>query len=69
MTNDEERVLYEKWAVSRTNFHSPEACSDMSCGGRTRAGTACIQKTIYNNGRCKSHGGQGNYPKIRRGQS
>lgn len=35
----------------------PEALRGLSCGARTRAGTACKQTALLNGGRCKLHGG------------
>jgi len=34
-----------------------ELRSMMTCGAKTRAGTPCKQKGIYENGRCQLHGG------------
>ena len=30
---------------------------NMTCGAKTKAGTGCMQKVVYSNGRCKLHGG------------
>ena len=35
----------------------PEKLVGMICSAKTRAGTPCKQKGIYDNGRCKLHGG------------
>jgi hypothetical protein len=35
----------------------PEECRDMTCGAKTRAGTPCQRRDLYNSGRCKLHGG------------
>jgi len=35
----------------------PEELRGMICGAKTRAGTPCKQKGIFDNGRCKLHGG------------
>ena len=35
----------------------PEECRGMACGAKTRAWTPCKLRSIYDNGRCKFHGG------------
>lgn len=35
----------------------PEDLQGLTCGAKTRAGTPCKQTSIYENGRCKLHGG------------
>ena len=52
----------EEWAkrVSQGPDHRPpfpEELRSMTCGAKTRAGTPCKQKGIYENGRCQLHGG------------
>ena len=39
-----------------------------TCGAKTRAGTPCMQKTIYENGRCKFHGGMATGPVTEAGK-
>lgn len=46
----------------------PEELRGMTCGAKTRAGTPCKQKNIYENGRCKFHGGLSTGPRTKRGK-
>ena len=46
----------------------PEECRDMTCGAKTRAGTPCKLTSIYDNGRCKFHGGLSTGPKTQEGK-
>ena len=46
----------------------PEELRGITCGAKTRAGTPCKQKDIYNNGRCKFHGGLSTGPRTKRGK-
>jgi len=46
----------------------PEELRGMTCGAKTRAGTPCKQKVIYENGRCKFHGGLSTGPRTKRGK-
>lgn len=39
-----------------------------TCGAKTRAGTSCKITTIYENGRCKFHGGLSSGPKTEEGK-
>jgi len=41
----------------------PEACRDLRCGARTRAGTPCKRRDLYASGRCRLHGGPSTGPK------
>ena len=38
------------------------------CGAKTRAGTPCQQRAIFENGRCKWHGGLSTGPKTEAGK-
>ena len=42
---------------------------DGYCGARTRAGTPCKSRTIYQSGRCKLHGGMSTGPKTAEGKA
>lgn len=46
----------------------PEECYGMVCGAKTRAGTPCKRKDLYENGRCKLHGGPSTGPRTKRGK-
>lgn len=46
----------------------PNELRDLQCGARTRAGTPCKQTAIYENGRCKWHGGLATGPKTEAGK-
>ena len=39
------------------------------CGAKTRAGTPCKRKDLYENGRCKLHGGLSTGPKTPEGKA
>ncbi len=39
-----------------------------TCGAKTRASTPCKITTIYENGRCKFHGGLSTGPKTEEGK-
>lgn len=38
------------------------------CGAKTRAGTPCKRKDLYDNGRCRLHGGLSTGPKTKAGK-
>lgn len=40
----------------------------LTCGARTRAGTPCKQKGLYDCGRCRLHGGLSTGPRTREGK-
>lgn len=46
----------------------PEACRDMRCEARTRSGEPCKRRDLYNNWRCKLHGGLSTGPRTKRGK-
>jgi hypothetical protein len=46
----------------------PEELRGMTCGAKTRAVTPCKQKGMYDNGRCKLHGGLSTGPRTKRGE-
>ncbi|MBU1363946.1 MAG: hypothetical protein KKE51_09015 [Gammaproteobacteria bacterium] len=46
----------------------PPELVGMTCGGTTRAGTPCKQRSIYRNGRCKFHGGMATGPTTEAGK-
>lgn len=46
----------------------PDEFRGMTCGARTRAGTACKRKDLYLSGRCKLHGGMSTGPRTKRGK-
>lgn len=45
----------------------PRALFELTCGARTRAGTACKRKDLYSSGRCRLHGGLSTGPRSREG--
>jgi hypothetical protein len=48
----------------------PNECVGMICGGiGRRSGLPCKSKEIYENGRCKWHGGQSTGPKTAEGKA
>ena len=46
----------------------PEECFGLRCGAKTRAGTPCKLTSIYDNGRCKFHGGLSTGPTTQEGK-
>lgn len=70
MTHNERLKLWRAYCAEVSECHSterrapafPEALRDMTCGAKTKAGTPCKQKGIFENGRCKWHGGQSTGP-------
>ena len=46
----------------------PEECVGLRCGAKTRAGTPCKLRSIYDNNRCKFHGGLSTGPKTLEGK-
>lgn len=46
----------------------PFAIADLPCGAKTRAGTPCKLTSIYDNGRCKFHGGLSTGPRTAKGK-
>jgi hypothetical protein len=42
----------------------PDECRGMTCGARTRAGTACRRRDLGVNGRCRLHGGLSTGPRT-----
>ena len=47
----------------------PEACRDMTCGAKTKAGTPCKRKDLYRSGRCALHGGKSTGPTSDEGKA
>lgn len=41
----------------------PDECRDLRCGAKTRAGTPCKRRDLYDSGRCRLHGGLSTGPK------
>jgi hypothetical protein len=67
------RAYYDAfWKALENNIKPyptcPEECRGMACGAKTRAGTPCKLKSIYDNGRCKFHGGLSTGPKTADGK-
>lgn len=46
----------------------PEECRGMTCAAKTRKGTPCKITDLYDNGRCKFHGGASTGPRTKRGK-
>jgi len=47
----------------------PEECRGMTCGAKTRNGTACKRRDLYQNGRCRLHGGFSTGPRTPEGKA
>lgn len=41
----------------------------LTCGARTRAGSSCKQRGLFDNGRCKLHGGLSTGPRTQAGKA
>ena len=46
----------------------PDECIGLTCGARTRAGTPCKRKDLYESGRCRLHGGLSTGPTSEAGK-
>lgn len=46
----------------------PPECLDLICGAKTRKGTPCKRLDLYDNGRCRMHGGPSSGPKTTAGK-
>jgi hypothetical protein len=53
------REYQRMWAGG---YPYPPEFHAFTCSARTRAGTPCKMKTLFNNGRCKLHGGLSSGP-------
>lgn len=42
----------------------PTELHTLTCGAKTRAGTPCKRRDLYNSGRCRLHGGLSTGPKA-----
>ena len=49
-------------------YPHPPRYRTFTCGARTRAGTPCKVKSVYQNGRCQFHGGLSTGPKTEQGR-
>jgi len=72
---ERERVLGEQSFLSPRIQSSlpdyptfPEDLADLTCGAKTRAGTPCKRGDLYENGRCRLHGGPSTGPITKRGK-
>ena len=67
-------ALFAEWRERGYRYPPPRSepmpgdLRSLQCGAMTRAGTACKQKAIYSNGRCKWHGGCSTGPKTEAGK-
>lgn len=46
----------------------PDVLRGLTCGAKTRKGTPCKLEGLYNNGRCKLHGGLSTGPRTKKGK-
>jgi hypothetical protein len=46
----------------------PEQLRGFTCGAKTRGGRPCRLKSLYDNGRCKFHGGLSTGPRTKKGK-
>lgn len=72
--NREHAAVSEEWRERGYQYPPPifppllPELRGLTCGANTRAGTPCKQKTIYENGRCKWHGGLSTGPTTEAGK-
>lgn len=62
------RQFFKRWVKNDKPGPYPEEFRGMTCGATTRAGTPCKRKDIYDNGRCKLHGGLSTGPRTKEGK-
>lgn len=63
--------LWQERGYQHPPPHCPALPADLiglTCGAKTRAGTPCKLTTLYDNGRCKWHGGCSTGPKTEAGK-
>lgn len=66
--------IFHEWEIRDYSYPPPrtppfpEELRNMTCGAKTRAGTPCKRRDIYNNGRCKLHGGLSSGPITEEGK-
>ena len=69
MLKDYYKALDKAFEERKGNYPPfPEECIGMRCGAKTRAGTPCKLRSIYDNGRCKFHGGLSTGPTTQEGK-
>ena len=62
------KALWKAWDEGKPGPTFPEEILGMTCGAKTRAGTPCKLKSIFENGRCKFHGGLSTGPTTAEGK-
>lgn len=66
--------VHEAWAQDGYTFPAPqtppfpEELHALTCGARTRKGTACKRRDLYHSGRCRLHGGLSTGPRTAKGK-
>jgi len=72
---EQERRAYDRWAETGYDhrFRPPDTpfppeLRGMTCGAKTRAGTPCKQRGLYDSGRCRLHGGRSTGPRTEEGK-
>ncbi len=65
-SENEKRMLWRQWCDEGGEL--PSILSDLICGAKTRAGTACKRRDLYRSGRCKLHGGHSTGPRTKKGK-
>lgn len=66
MNEAERRALWRQWCDYGGDF--PAMLAGLTCGARTRAGTACKRRDLYRSGRCRLHGGLSTGPRTAKGK-
>tara|TARA_R110002051_G_scaffold305409_1_gene375350 strand:+ start:1224 stop:1562 length:339 start_codon:yes stop_codon:yes gene_type:complete len=61
------RKRFKAWSKAQREGRRPPidpAFQDLRCGAKTRAGTPCKRRDLWDSGRCKLHGGMSTGPKT-----
>lgn len=66
--NNALRRIWRAWVTSDCCLPFPDELRELTCGAKTKAGTLCKRKDLYNSGRCKLHGGLSTGPKSAEGK-
>lgn len=60
------RKRFKAWSKAQREGRQPPVdpdFQDLRCGAKTRAGTPCKRRDLWDSGRCKLHGGMSTGPK------
>lgn len=72
--NKEHRAIAAEWRERSCTYPPPvfppfpDDLRGLRCGAKTRKGTPCLRKDLYESGRCKLHGGLSTGPTTEEGR-